>query len=144
MEIVCEVPGALEVQIGLCEQVVAWCLAEKRSFLRQRVQSKLAALLFKANRYGDASALSSKLIRELKKLDDKQLLVEMHLVEARIQHALRNVPKAKAALTTARSNANSIYVVPLTQAELDAMSGILCCEEGDYNTAYSYFLEAFE
>jgi 26S proteasome regulatory subunit N6 len=144
IEIVCEVPGALEVQIGLCEHVVAWCLTEKRSFLRQRVQSKLAALLLLAEKYTESLALASKLIKELKKLDDKQLLVETHHVEARIQHALRNVPKAKAALTTARTNGNAIYVVPLLQGELDAMSGILCCEEGDYNTAYSYFLESFE
>jgi len=144
IEIVCEVPDALEVQLGLCQQVVAWCIAEKRSFLRQRVQSKLAALFLKGGQFVEALTLVSKLIKELKKLDDKQLLVETHLVEARIQHALRNVPKAKAALTTARTNGNAIYVVPLLQGELDHMSGTLCCEEGDYNTAYSYFLEAFE
>ena len=51
---------------------------------------------------------------------------------------------AKAALTAARSAATSIYVVPLLQAELDEMSGILHCEEGDTVTAYSYFLEAYE
>jgi type IV secretory pathway component VirB8 len=32
-------------------------------------------------------------------------------------------------------------VVPLLQAEIDEMSGILQCEEADYVTAYSYFLE---
>mmetsp|Transcript_31440 Transcript_31440/g.70667 ORF Transcript_31440/g.70667 Transcript_31440/m.70667 type:complete len:445 (-) Transcript_31440:314-1648(-) len=144
IDIVCEAPGALEVQMGLCEQVVAWCLAEKRSFLRQRVQTKLAGLMLKAEKYTEALSLVSKLIKELKKLDDKQLLVETHLVEARIQHALRNVPKSKAALTTARTHGNAIYVVPLMQGELDHMSGTLCCEEGDYVTAYSYFLEAFE
>ena len=144
IEIVSEVPDATEMQIGLCEQVVAWCTKEKRSFLRQRVQSKLAALLFKNSQYTAALDLCSKLLRELKRLDDKQLLVETHLVEARVQHALRNVPKAKAALTTARTNGNAIYVVPLLQGELDNMSGSLCCEEGGYTTAYSYFLEAFE
>jgi 26S proteasome regulatory subunit N6 len=144
IEIVCEVPDALQVQITLCEQVVAWCISEKRSFLRQRVQSKLAALLFKSEQYNESFELVTKLIKELKKLDDKQLLVETHLVEARIQHALRNIPKAKASLTTSRTNANAIYVVPLLQAEIDHMSGVLCCEEGDYNTAYSYFLESFE
>ena len=48
---------------------------------------------------------------------------------------------AKASLTASRSAANSIYVSPLLQAEIDEMSGALHCEEGDHTTAYSYFLE---
>lgn len=84
------------------------------------------------------------LLVELKKLDDKQLLVEVHLVESKVHHGLRGMAKSKAALTASRTNANAIYVAPALQSQIDLMSGVLHCEEGDYDTAHSYFLEAFE
>jgi len=137
-------PTAYDMQREICEKIIAWCQREKRSFLRQRVEAKLAAILFHQNLYADALELIDRLLSELKKIDDKQLLVETHLMESKIHFGLRNVPKAKAALTASRTCANAIYVAPNLQASIDTMSGTIHTEEGDYKTAHSYFLEAFE
>ncbi|KAI9996212.1 hypothetical protein PInf_013595 [Phytophthora infestans] len=135
---------ALQLQADLCIDSIEWCKQEKHTFLRQRVEARLASIYFQQNKFQPALDLITELLHEIKKLDDKQLLVEIHLVESKLHHALRNVPKAKAALTAARSISNTIYVVPRTQAQIDQMSGILHAEERDYKTAYSYFFEAFE
>merc|ERR1719240_2414145 len=114
LDIVAAHADTLDLHAELCLKVVAWCRAEKRTFLRQSVEARLVQIDFERARYDDALSLVTRLLRELKQLDDKQMLVETHLVEAKIQ------------------------------AELDEMSGSLHCEEQDYHTAHSYFLEAYE
>lgn len=88
--------------------------------------------------------LLANLQTEIKKLDEKQLQLEINLLESQVHYELRNIPKARAALTGARGCANSVYVPPIQQAELDLQSGNLCVEESDFRTGYSYFYESFE
>merc|ERR1712130_436716 len=105
---------------------------------------KLCEYYLLSMQYEKALKLINRLIVAVKRLDDKHLLVEIHLIESKIHHSLHNIAKAKAALTACRAAANSIYIGPLLQSEIDMQAGSISSEERDYKTAYSYFYEAFE
>lgn len=144
IDLLSKIPDSQKLQIEMCRDTIEWCKSEKRTFLRQRVETRLASLLIEIDKYQDAIELLGKLLVEVKKLDDKLLLVEIHLIECRTHHALQNIPRAKAALTAAKTNANAIHCPPLLQADIDLWSGIVCAREKDYRTSFSYFYEAFE
>lgn len=132
-------------EISLCTENIEWAKNENRVFLRQALEVRLIGLYYEKGRYNEAIALGAELLKELKKLDDKQLLVEVQLQESKTYYALSNLSKARAALTSARTTANGIYCPPKLQASLDMESGILhAADERDFKTAFSYFYEAFE
>ncbi|KAJ1527962.1 hypothetical protein ONE63_007895 [Megalurothrips usitatus] len=140
-----DLEAGIGIEVQLCKECIEWAKEERRTFLRQSLEARLIALYFDTGMFTEALQLGSNLLRELKKLDDKNLLVEVLLLESKTYHALSNLSKARAALTSARTTANSIYCPPKMQAALDLQSGILhAADERDFKTAYSYFYEAFE
>ena len=141
---IARIPGINAILIDLCHNVIKWCNDEGRSFLRYKIETKLADTLFKEDKLKDSLELLKVLLFEIKKLEDKQMLVEIQLIESKVYHGLLNLPKSKASLTSVKTASHSIYVVPALQSEIDLMSGILSAEEKDFTTAYSYFYESFE
>ena len=137
-------PNTVEVQISVTKSCIEWAISERRGFLRQNLETRLVSLYMQKQSYYDALTLINGLLKELKRLDDKLVLVEVQLLESRVYHALGNQPKARAALTSARTSAASVYTPQLLQAGLDMQSGMLHAEDKDFNTAYSYFIEALE
>jgi 26S proteasome regulatory subunit N6 len=156
------IPDSQNIQTDVLKDNINWAKSEKRIFLKHSLETRLVALHADRSEWKAALALIDGLLTELKRLDDKMILTEVHLLESRVYRGIGNLPKAKvsrqfpnwlgivltivqqAALTSSRTAANSIYCPPLLQSSLDLQSGILHAEDKDYTTAYSYFFEAFE
>ena len=65
IDLMSNVPGSEQLQVQVCRDSIQWCTVEKRAFLRQRVQSKLASLLLKTKDYTNCNALLTELLSEV-------------------------------------------------------------------------------
>merc|ERR1712223_498580 len=72
-----------ETAVELCKECISWATEEKRIFLRQALEARLIGLYHDVGRYQEALADGARLLKELKKLDDKNLLVEVQLLESK-------------------------------------------------------------
>jgi len=139
-----KVPGSQDLQVSLCREWIAWAVKEGRTLLRQRLDTELSEILLEQGRFNETLEIVSRLTSELRKVDHKSQLIEVHLIESRTFRGLGDFSRAKASLTAARTNAAAVYTSPLLQGQLDLESGIIFTEERDYRTASSYFAEAFD
>ncbi|KAK6613118.1 26s proteasome non-atpase regulatory subunit 11 [Botrytis cinerea] len=119
------IPNTTDTQITVTKSCIEWATSERRGFLRQNLETRLVSLYMIKQDYYDALTLINSLLRELKRLDDKLVLVEVQLLESRNKRRIRVYP-------------------PLLQAGLDMQSGKLHAEDKDFNTAFSYFIEALD
>ena len=57
IDAVARIPGTIALQLKLCREQAAWAREEKRTFLRQRIETRLAGLLFATKDYPGALSL---------------------------------------------------------------------------------------
>jgi 26S proteasome regulatory subunit N6 len=69
----------LSNHIFLIQECIDWAIDERRTFLRQSLESRLIGLYYETENFSDALTLGNALLKELKKLDDKNLLVEARI-----------------------------------------------------------------
>ena len=77
------------MQSQICCNIIPWCKSEKKClFLRQRVKANLAFSPSHQDKFDKALTLVENMLVELERLQDKHLLVKVHLVESKIHLGL--------------------------------------------------------
>lgn len=93
------IPGSQKVQMVTLEDNIEWAKREKRIFLKHSLETRLVSLLLGDHQYKVALILIDTLLLELKRLDDKMVLTEVHLLESRVYRGIGNLAKAKVSPT---------------------------------------------
>ncbi|PPQ85740.1 hypothetical protein CVT26_005190 [Gymnopilus dilepis] len=92
------IPGSQQIQMKTLTDNIAWAKQEKRIFLKHSLETRLVGLQLESKQYAPALALIDTLLTELKRLDDKMILTEVHLLESRVYRGIGNLAKAKVCL----------------------------------------------
>ncbi|MCL4122263.1 UNVERIFIED_CONTAM: hypothetical protein GTU68_030480 [Idotea baltica] len=139
----CTSNKSVEKKHHLCEGALEWSKERKSVNLRHELELALMTLYYDTGFYRKAEETATGLYKETKKLQDKEKTVKACLCLSKAYHAMGNISKARANITTAKTEALKIYTPPDLQGELDLQSGIMqVAEEKDMETAFSYFKEA--
>ncbi|KAJ7217811.1 hypothetical protein GGX14DRAFT_305835, partial [Mycena pura] len=132
--------------------------AEKHIFLKHSLGTRLTSIHLDLHYYHPALTIIEGLPMELKRLDDKLiLLTEVHLLESKVYCTASGISQrircagrlftfliSFGQMQAALTSACTIYMLPPLQLALYIQSSSLRAEEKDYKTAYSYFLKVFE
>lgn len=79
LELFEDIPNTMDKQISICKESIEWSKKEKRTFLRQRIETRLASLYYDKKMYNQALEIINNLVSEVKRMDDKALLVEIQV-----------------------------------------------------------------
>ncbi|VDO28354.1 unnamed protein product [Haemonchus placei] len=97
-------------KVKLVKECIEWATSNCRIFLRRALEARLIRLYNDIGLHVEAQKIAGPLIAELKKIEDRELIMEVTLEESKSAFALKNFGKAKTSLVLARSNANGAYV----------------------------------
>lgn len=119
-------------------------LYENKALLKLDLECKKIELLLNLHEHNECLTSITKLIRELKKHDDKINLINLYVCESRCFYELKNNSRAKTSLTSARALAVSTFCPLEVQAQIDLLTGMYVCDDCNYETGFSYFLESID
>ncbi|KAF9764288.1 26S proteasome non-ATPase regulatory subunit 11 [Nosema granulosis] len=130
--------------LGILGDLIEWAKKDNKNMLRLDLECKRIYVFIYVGKYHEALERIKVVVKELKKYDDRPNLITLYVYESKAYYKIMNFAKAKSALTSARTLAVSTYCSSELQAQIDLFNGMYLCDERNYLTSFSYFLEALE
>lgn len=130
--------------LELISNLINWAQNEGRKLLKLDLEVKKVNFLLLFKKYKECLESISRILKELKKFDDKENQIRLFVYESKAYYELNDVTKARSAMTSARALAVSSYCATELQAQIDLLSGMFVCDEKCHTVAYSYFLESLD
>lgn len=143
-EIIPSASSLLGNVLDILGDLIEWTKRENKNMLRLDLECKRIYVFIYVGRYHEALERIKGVVKELKKYDDRSNLITLYVYESKAYYKIKNFAKAKSALTSARTLAVSTYCSSELQARIDLFNGMYLCDERNYVTSFSYFLEALE
>jgi len=127
------------------ENLVKTIEEEDVAYKRQKLQVRLIGLLVDSCRYAEAIDCAARLVPELKRINDNQTIVGVHLQQSKAFYGLGDLEKSRVSLSAARIASNYTNISTKLEASINLQMGILyAADDNDYKNAESYFQEAFK
>lgn len=130
--------------LSFITDLINWADRENKKLLKLDLECKRINALLRLGDYKECLESIKRVLRDLKKFDDKENQIRLYICESRAFYELKDVSRARSSLTAARVLAVSSYCPHELQAQIDLLNGMFICDDHQYHTAYSYFLEAID
>eukprot|EP00835_Amoeboradix_gromovi_P000880 NODE_33_length_32023_cov_0.217579.p11 type:complete len:266 gc:universal NODE_33_length_32023_cov_0.217579:3625-2828(-) len=138
------VEGDIDQKRSIFDKLLVQIKDTNLQYLLFQLEHLYIELLLSNHLYNDSLIKIDSITVPLKKLDDKQLLLQVFIQQSRAYYYLKNTNKSKGALVAAKTLSHQMYVPPVVQLQLDEQSGLVHLLDKEYTIAYSYFYETVE
>ncbi|KAF7702847.1 26S proteasome regulatory subunit RPN6 [Cucumispora dikerogammari] len=131
-----------EDTLALLEKIIDWSDINNKKNLKLELISFKINTLYSLKRYTDTIENIDDLIVEYKKLDERRKLADLYILKSQSLYEMGSFQKSRSILSSARGISLSTICSNRVVAMIDLISGVFLCDDGDYNGASSYFMEA--
>lgn len=130
--------------IVFINSMIEWCEKKGQKYLKLFFETKRVGILYELREFSQCLEKIKMLNLELKKMNDKVNLISLYIYESKTYFEMQNMTRAKACLTAARALAVTTYCPFYIQAQIELLAGMYACEDGNYVSSFSNFIEALD